>query len=68
VQRVPTRCFAQPDKELCAAQPPRKEADSIADEVRNWPGLIEYASESEVPSQVTEPIYQLPVYEDGLMC
>jgi hypothetical protein len=46
----------------------RKEAELIADEVRNWAGLIEYASELEVPDQVIEPIYQLPVYEDGLVC
>ena len=46
----------------------RKEAELIADEVRNWAGLIEYASELNVPSQVIEPIQQLPVYQDGKMC
>ncbi|KAL1643247.1 hypothetical protein SLS61_009346 [Didymella pomorum] len=46
----------------------RKEAELIADEVRNWAGLSEYASELNVPSQVIEPIQQLPVYQDGKMC
>ena len=46
----------------------RREAELIADNVRSWPGLIEYASELEVPSQVIKPIHELPVYEDGLMC
>ncbi|KAG9193950.1 hypothetical protein G6011_03985 [Alternaria panax] len=46
----------------------RKKAELIADEVSSWAGLIEYASELEVPSQVIKPIHQLPVYEDGLMC
>ena len=46
----------------------RKKAELIADEVRSWAGLIEYASEVEVPSQVIKPVHQLPVYEDGLMC
>jgi hypothetical protein len=49
-------------------QTKRKEAELIADEVRSWAGLIEYANELEVPSQVIEPIHQLPVYKDGLMC
>jgi uncharacterized C2H2 Zn-finger protein len=39
-----------------------------ADEVGGWAGLIEYASELEVPSQVIQAIQQLPVYADGLMC
>ncbi|CAN9137103.1 unnamed protein product [Alternaria alternata] len=46
----------------------RKQAKAIAEEVGNWAGLIQYASELEVPSQVIEPIHQLPVYEDGVMC
>jgi hypothetical protein len=46
----------------------RKEAELIADEVRSWAGLSEYASELNVPSQVIEPIQQLPVYQDGKMC
>jgi hypothetical protein len=35
----------------------RKEAELIADEVRSWAGLIEYANELEVPSQVIKPIH-----------
>ncbi|KAF3032558.1 hypothetical protein E8E12_001438 [Didymella heteroderae] len=46
----------------------RKQAKAIAEEVGNWAGLIQYAGELEVPSQVIEPIHQLPVYKDGLMC
>ncbi|KAJ4405824.1 hypothetical protein N0V91_004933 [Didymella pomorum] len=43
----------------------RKEAELIADEVRNWAGLSEYASELNVPSQVIEPIQQLPPGDGG---
>ncbi|KAI2479398.1 DUF3505 multi-domain protein [Pyrenophora tritici-repentis] len=46
----------------------RKQAKAIAEEVGNWAGLIQYAGELEVPSQVIKPIHQLPVYKDGLMC
>ncbi|KAF2748571.1 hypothetical protein M011DRAFT_331378 [Sporormia fimetaria CBS 119925] len=45
-----------------------KQAELVADEVSSWTGLIEYASEVEVPSHVTQPILQLPVWPDGLMC
>ncbi|KAK7177379.1 hypothetical protein PSPO01_16572 [Paraphaeosphaeria sporulosa] len=47
---------------------PRKEADSIAEEVGRWTGLIQYASQLEVPREATDPISQLPVYTDGLVC
>ena len=46
----------------------RKQAKEIAEDVGNWAGLIQYASELGVPSQVIKPIQQLPVYKDGLMC
>jgi RecQ family ATP-dependent DNA helicase len=46
----------------------RKQAKVIAEEVGSWAGLIQYAGELEVPSQVIEPIHPLPVYQDGLMC
>ncbi len=46
----------------------RKQAEVIADKISSWAGLIEYASELEVPSQIVKPVYQLPVYADGLMC
>jgi hypothetical protein len=45
-----------------------KEAESAADEVRSWAGLIEYGSELEVPSQIVVPTHQLPIYANGLMC
>ena len=45
-----------------------KQAEIVADEVSSWAGLIEYASELEVPSQVIQAIQQLPVYVDGLIC
>jgi hypothetical protein len=51
-----------------AHPPKRKQAKAIAEEVGSWPGLIQYAGELNVPSQVIEPIDQLPVYQDGLMC
>jgi hypothetical protein len=46
----------------------QKQAEDIAERVRSWPGLIEYAREIQVPSQVVKPISQLPVYPDGLLC
>jgi superfamily II DNA helicase RecQ len=46
----------------------QKQAEEIAERVRSWPGLIEYASEIQVPIQVVAPISQLPVYSDGLLC
>jgi hypothetical protein len=46
----------------------RKEAESAADEINSWAGLIEYGSELEVPSQIVEPTHQLPMYANGLMC
>ena len=46
----------------------QKQAEEIAEQVRSWPGLMEYASEIQVPRQVVAPISQLPVYSDGLLC
>jgi RecQ family ATP-dependent DNA helicase len=46
----------------------RKQAKAIAEDVGSWAGLIQYAGELEVPSHMIEPIHQLPVYQDGLMC
>jgi superfamily II DNA helicase RecQ len=45
-----------------------KQAEDIAERVRSWSGLIEYASELQAPSQVIPLISQLPVYRDGLLC
>ncbi|KAK7178346.1 hypothetical protein PSPO01_15608 [Paraphaeosphaeria sporulosa] len=47
---------------------PRKEADSIAEEVGRWAGVIQYASQLEVPQRAVAPTSQLPIYTDGLMC
>ena len=46
----------------------QKQAENIAERVGSWAGLVEYASEIQVPSQVVRPISQLPVYLDGLLC
>jgi hypothetical protein len=46
----------------------RKKAEWAAEDVGSWAGLIQYASELEVPSQAIKPIHLLPVYADGLMC
>ena len=45
-----------------------KQAKHIAEKVRGWSGLTEYASEITVPSRLPAPINQLPVYSDGLLC
>jgi hypothetical protein len=46
----------------------QKKAQEIAEEVRGWPGLISFANELQIPVRVDQPIPQLPLYEDGLMC
>jgi hypothetical protein len=46
----------------------QKQAKDIAERVCSWPGLVEYVSKIQVPSQVIAPISQLPVYSDGLLC
>jgi hypothetical protein len=46
----------------------QKQAEYIAERVGSCPGLIEYASEIQVPSQVVASISQSPVYVDGLLC
>ncbi len=46
----------------------RKEAGFVAGDVRSWSGLIPYASELELPSYVNQPMRQLPLYQDGLLC
>ena len=46
----------------------RKEAGLVADQVSSWTGLVQYASDVQVPDIVVEPISQLPVYTDGLLC
>jgi hypothetical protein len=46
----------------------QKQAKHIAEKVRGWSGLTEYASEITVPSRLPEPISQLPMYNNGLLC
>jgi alpha-D-ribose 1-methylphosphonate 5-triphosphate synthase subunit PhnG len=45
----------------------RKQAKAIAEEAGHWAGSVQHAGELEVPSQIIEPIHQLPVCEDTLM-
>jgi superfamily II DNA helicase RecQ len=44
------------------------EAKRIAEAVHGWAGVAEYASEVQVPSQVVEPIPELPMFADGKLC
>jgi hypothetical protein len=46
----------------------QKQAKHIAEKVRGWSGLTQYASEITVPSRLPESISQLPMYNDGLLC
>lgn len=45
-----------------------KHAESAGDEVRGWNGLIAFLSKLEVPAQVQQPIPELPLFEDRLLC
>ena len=47
---------------------PQKKAKAIGDAVRGWADLLQYPSELEIPSKGVDPIPQLPVYDDGLLC
>jgi len=47
---------------------PHKEAQSVGEAIRRWPGLIQYPSELVLPEQVIPYIPQLPLYPDGLLC
>jgi len=46
----------------------RKNARSVAEEVRSWGSLVPFASELNIPEKVDRAIAQLPLYKDGLMC
>ncbi|KAK5131785.1 hypothetical protein LTR16_000418, partial [Cryomyces antarcticus] len=46
----------------------RKKAVPTTESVRGWPGLIQYSSELRVPDYVEQPISQLPLHQDGLLC
>ncbi|RYO26416.1 hypothetical protein AA0113_g12493 [Alternaria arborescens] len=45
-----------------------KSAQAVGNAVRQWPSLLQYPSELEIPSNGIDPISQLPVYDDGLLC
>ncbi|KAL1640735.1 hypothetical protein SLS61_010230 [Didymella pomorum] len=47
---------------------PQKKAKAIGDAVRGWANLLQYPIELEIPSNGVDPIPQLPVYDDGLLC
>jgi hypothetical protein len=44
------------------------EAERVAEAACGWAGLVEYASEVQVPSEVVELIAPLPVFADGKLC
>ena len=44
---------------------PRKIANAIMEEVERWQGVIMYPSEFDAPPFVTEPIEELPLFDDG---
>ena len=46
----------------------RKQAELVSSEVGGWYGLIMFPSELEVPAQVQQPITELPLFKDGLLC
>lgn len=47
---------------------PQKQAEKVAEGVRGWPALIQYSGELEMPTCRIQPIRELPIYPDGLLC
>jgi hypothetical protein len=47
---------------------PQKVANSVREEVEQWQGVVTYPSGFEVPSFVTEPVQELPLFDDGWQC
>ena len=47
---------------------PRKKAGLVGSSIRGWPGLARYPSELELPSQIVDPIPEIPLYSDGWLC
>jgi RecQ family ATP-dependent DNA helicase len=45
-----------------------KDAQLVAEEVEGWGGLVQYASEVQVPETTIRPIPELPVFTDGQLC
>jgi superfamily II DNA helicase RecQ len=46
----------------------RREAEAVGEDVRSWPGLIQYYGELVLPSQIRDPIAELSLYDNGLLC
>ena len=46
----------------------QKIANSIREEIEQWQGVILYPSRFDVPSFVTEPVQELPLFDDGWQC
>jgi hypothetical protein len=46
----------------------RKKASSIAEEVQEWAGVIQFPSEFQMPEYVETGVDNLPVFEDGIKC
>jgi hypothetical protein len=47
---------------------PHRIANNIREEVEQWQGVIQYASGFDIPLFVTEPIQELPLFDDGWQC
>lgn len=52
-------------KQHCMA---RKVAAGVAEEVQQWPGIIQYPSDFEAPQCIDQPIPELPLYPSGYQC
>ncbi|GME40029.1 uncharacterized protein LTHEOB_12917 [Neofusicoccum parvum] len=46
----------------------RKQAELVGSEVRSWYGLVTFSSELEVLARVQQPVAELPLFKDGLLC
>jgi hypothetical protein len=46
----------------------RKQADIVGEQIRSWADLLQYPSELKVPGGVPQPVLQLPMYADGILC
>lgn len=45
-----------------------KQAEPVGSEVRSWQGLVKSPRELRVPARVQQPITELPLFEDRLLC
>jgi hypothetical protein len=46
----------------------RNQAEIVGELIRSWPGLLQYPSKLEVLGGVPQPVPQLPVYTDEILC